>query len=187
MQIKIDVQGVEEVQRRLADLGRKVDPVLRGALNTTATKARAERYTAPLRPVLKPQFVRSAMKIKRARRGMMNSRIIPSSSGVPVTRYASWGFDPIDKTRARLWVRGRNGRKVAAGFVNPASVAKQPWRTKRTRMRVTDQNYLQPALGPSVAYWFKALTDQQTITWISSFLQREFEARMQKELAKGAR
>lgn len=183
MQVNICLQGVEQFQRTLAAAGRKIDPVLRGALNTTATKARAERYTTPLRPVLKPKFVRSAMKIKRARRGMMNSRIIPSSSGVPVTRYAGWGFDPVDRTRARLWVRGPNGRKVAAGFVNPASVGKQPWRTRGVKRAGT----LQPALGPSVAYWFKSLTDQQTITWISDFLQREFEARLQKELAKGAR
>lgn len=186
MQVQIKVYGTEMAMARLAEVGRKLDPVLRGALNTTATKARTERYVSPLRGTLKPQFVRQSMRIKRARRGLMNSRIIPSSSGVPVTRYAAWGFDPIDKTRARLWVRGPNGRKIAAGFVNPSSVAKQPWRTKRVSFRITN-NPLKPALGPSVAYWFKALTGGPTITWTNLFLQREFEKRLQREIAKGAR
>lgn len=187
MQVNLKVYGIEMARARLAQVSRNIEPVLRGALNTTATSTRAQRYVSQLRGSLKPQFARQSMRIKRARRGWMNSRIIPSSSGVPVTRYASWGFDPIDKTRARLWVRGPNGRKVAAGFVNPSSVAKQPWRTKRTRMRVTDQNFLMPALGPSVAYWFKALSDSRTINWTNAFLQQEFEKRLRAEIAKGGR
>lgn len=187
MQVTLKVSGVEMAKARLAAVNRAVDPVLRGALNTTATSTRRERYNKPLRGTLPSRLSNDSMRIKRARRGMMNSRVIPSSSGVPVTRYASWGYDPIDKTRARLWVRGPNGRKIAAGFVNPSSAAKQPWRTKRTRIRVTDQNTLNPALGPSVAYWFRKLSGKQTTVWVNAFLQREFEKRLQREIAKGAR
>lgn len=187
MQIALKVYGVDMAKARLAAVGRKVDPVLRGALNTTATKTRTDRYVKPMQGALDKQFVRQGMRIKRARRGMMNSRIIPSSSGVPVTRYRSWFFEWISPTRARLWVRGPLGRKLAAGFVNPSSAAQQPWRTKRTRIRVTDQNFLMPALGPSVAYWFRKFSTTKTINWTNTFLQQEFEKRLRKEIAKGAR
>lgn len=186
MQVSLKVYGVEMAKARLAEVGRKVDPVLRGALNTTATSARRERYNKPLRSAMPSQLINASMRVKRARRGWMNSRIIPSSSGVPVTRYAAWGYDPIDKTRARLWVRGPDGRKVAAGFVNPSSVAKQPWRTKRVSFRITN-NQPQPALGPSVAYWFRKLSTTKTINWTNAFLQQEFEKRLRREIAKGAR
>ncbi|MBN0308424.1 hypothetical protein JTL37_34640, partial [Pseudomonas aeruginosa] len=100
--------------------GRRVDPVMRGALNTTATQTRKQRYNEPMRPAFTSAFANRRIVIKRARAGRMNARLIPSSSGVNVTAYRRWIFEPINSTRARIYVVGPNGRKVAAGFVNPS-------------------------------------------------------------------
>lgn len=186
MQVSVKISGLEMAQARLAEVSRKIDPVLRGALNTTATKARTARYVNPLRSALPTVFSRRAMRLKRARGRLTNARIIPSSSGVPVTRYLGWGYTKISATRARIWVRGPNGHKVAAGFVNPSSFSRMPWST-RIKVRGAPKGFLSPALGPSVAYWFKQLTDRQTITWTNVFLQQEFEKRIRVEFAKGAR
>lgn len=189
MQLRVQIKGLEDARRKLERAGRRVDPSLRGALNTTATKTRAERYVKPLRASIQPKRVRGAMRIKRARRGMMNSRIIPSSAGIPVIHYKSWGFDAIDSTRARIWVRGPGSRKTGAGFVNPSSKNKLPLSTrssKNTRggKSYTYKRHLQLAQGPSVAYWFKGLSSSGTQSWVSAFLQEEFSKRMQKELDK---
>ena len=189
MQLKVQLKGLKEAQRKLERAGRRVEPVLRGALNTTATKTRAERYVKPLRASIQPKRVRGAMRIKRARRGMMNSRIIPSSAGIPVIHYKSWGFDAVDSTRARIWVRGPGSRKTGAGFVNPSSKNKLPLSTRSSKTTrggkaYTYKRHLQLAQGPSVAYWFKGLSSSGTQSWVSAFLQEEFSKRMQKELDK---
>lgn len=189
MQLRVKIKGLEDARRKLERAGRRVDPALRGALNTTATKTRAERYVKPLRASIQPKRVRGAMRIKRARRGMMNSRIIPSSAGIPVVHYKSWGFDAIDSTRARIWVQGPGSRKTAAGFVNPSSKNKLPLSTRssktgRSGKAYTYKRHLQLAQGPSVAHWFKSLSGSATQSWVSAFLQKEFSKRIQKELEK---
>lgn len=191
MQVKVRLVGMELAKARLAEVNRRVDPVLRGALNTTATKVRTERYVRPLSGTLKPQRLRAAMRVKRANSRRMNSRIIPSSSGVLVQNYRAWGFDQIDATRARIWVRGPSGRKIAAGFVNPSSLQKLPWSTRgrlaKGKKGAAQWAARQLAIGPSAAYWFKQLTDSQTIRWTNTFLQQEFERRIKREVAKGVR
>lgn len=191
MQLSVKLQGTELAKAMLATVNRSIDPVMRGALNTTATRTRKERFNAPMRGVMPSRRINRKLIIKRARRGRMNSRIIPSSSGIPVTEYSRWGFDPIDATRARVWVVGPNGRKIAAGFVNPSSTRKRPLRTrseKRTAKRTyTYQVGLEEALGPSMAYWFKQNSGSATVRWVNGFLQREFNRRIQAELAKGPR
>lgn len=191
MEMKVRLQGLPLAKAQLATVGRSVDPVMRGALNTTATTTRRERYTSRLRGVLPARQVNRRLVIKRARRGRMESRIIPSSSGIPVTDYSRWGFDPIDATRARVWIMGPNGKKIAAGFVNPSSRGRRPLRTrseKRTARRTyTYQAALQEALAPSAAYWFKQFSGQDTVRWVNAFLRREFERRIKAELAKGPR
>ncbi|MBA1227837.1 hypothetical protein [Stutzerimonas stutzeri] len=200
MRLSIKVSGLELAQARLAEVGRQVDPALRGALNTTATKARTERYVKRMRGVFKTSRlgsrlgnadVRGKISIKRARRGRMNSRIIPSSSGVRVDDYSRWFFEWISPTRARVFVFGLRGRKLAAGFVNPASIGQRPLSTRGDK-RVGAKQYrrnlkLQAAMGPSMAYWFKQLTDGQTIRWTNIVLQQEFERRIKREIAKGVR
>lgn len=191
MRVNVSLQGVGRAKRQLERMGRRVDPVLRGALNTTATKTRTERYVKPLKSTLKGKLVRKAMVVKRARRGRMNSRIIPSGAGIPVTEYSNWGFDPIDKTRARIWIRGVNGKKIAAGFVNPSGKKKMPLQTlSRKTARGKTYAYarkLQVANGFSAAYWFKQLSGGATVSWASDFLQREFERRMKAEIEKALR
>ncbi|MDY0186183.1 MAG: hypothetical protein RBR43_09935 [Desulfuromonadaceae bacterium] len=189
MQLKVKLKGVKEARRQLESASKRVDPVLRGALNTTATKARAERYVKPLSSSMQSKRVRGALVIKRARRGMMNSRIIPSSAGIPVIHYRSWGFDVIDKTRARIWVRGPGSRKIAAGFVNPSSNNKLPLSTRSAKTTKKGKSYqygrrLQLAQAPSIAFWFKQLSGSQTRDWVSGYLQKEFVKRLQKELDK---
>ena len=192
MNVTVKVLGLKEAERQLQAQAKKVDPVLRGALNTTATKTRTERFVKPLTQTIRPQRVRAALKVKRARRGRMDARIIPSSSGVLVVNYRTWGFDVIDATRARIWVRGPRGRKIAAGFVNPSSSQKLPLSTRSSKTTARGKTYayrraLQLARGPSTAYWFKQLATTQTIKWTSDYLQAEFAKRLQKEIDKGPR
>ncbi len=186
MQLQVKLSGLEMARARLAEVNRSIDPVLRGALNTTATRARAARYVTPMRGAIAPTVARRSMRIKRARGRLTNARIIPSSSGIPVTMYAGWGYKKISATRAQIWVRGPNGHKVAAGFVNPSSFSRMPWST-RIKVRGAPKGFLAPALGPSAAYWFKQLTDGKTVRWINGFLQQEFELRIRREIAKGVR
>ena len=192
MNVTVKVLGLKEAERQLQAQAKKVDPVLRGALNTTATKTRTERFVKPLTQTIRPQRVRAALKVKRARRGRMDARIIPSSSGVLVVNYRTWGFEVIDATRARIWVRGPRGRKIAAGFVNPSSSQKLPLSTRSSKTTARGKTYayrraLQLARGPSTAYWFKQLATTQTIKWTSDYLQAEFAKRLQKEIDKGPR
>ena len=186
--MSLRLSGVEQAVRRLNDVGAKVEPVMRGALNTTATQGRTQRYVRPMSRTIKPQRLRAALKVKRANSRRLNARIIPSSSGVLVVNYRNWGFDVLSPTRARIWVTGPNGRKVAAGFVNPSSAHKLPLSTRSVRAKgAKTYNYqraLQLAQGPSVAYWFKQLSGGQTIRWINAFLQQEFEKRIRREIAR---
>lgn len=188
LQVSVSAYSVTAASRQLRESGRKIDPVLRGALNTTATKTRAEQYVRPLRTTVRGKRLRQSLVIKRANRRWMQSRIIPSSAGIKVSEYSKWGYDPIDATRARIWVMGPNGRKIAAGFVNPSSAGKKPLRTRsEARQRSRTYTYstgLTEALGPSAAYWFRQLSDGQTVRWVNRFLQQEFERRVRRELLK---
>lgn len=189
--VRIRSVGTEFAKARLAEVNRSVVPVLRGALNTTATKTRAERYVKPLNKTFAGARTRKGMKVKRANTRYMNSRLIPSSAGVEVPEYKTWGIEPIDATRARIWVLGPKGRKIAAGFVNPSSKGRKPLSTRSSKT-TRNKTYaysrpVQTAQGPSIAFWFKALTDSATVRWVNIFLQQEFERRIKKEVAKGIR
>lgn len=190
MQLSVRAVGVPQAQARLGAIGADVTPVLRGALNTTATKGRTERYVKPMARSIKAQRLRSALKIKRANSRLLNARIIPSSSGILVVNYRGWGFDKIDATRGRLWVTGPSGRKIAAGFVNPSSAQRLPLSTRSSKTKGAKtyayKRPLQLAQGPSAAYWFKQLTDSQSIRWFNAFLQQEFEKRIRREIARSA-
>lgn len=198
MKVTVRVMGLKQAQKQLEDQAKKVDPVLRGALNTTAAKVRTERYVKLMRGIFKSSVLgrslssadlRGKIRLKRARRGLMNSRIIPSGSGVRVDDYRRWIFEVLAPTRARVYVYGLRGRKVAAGFVNPASNAQKPLRTRSSKTTARGKTYaykkaLGAAIGPSTAYWFKQLTTSQTLRWTTDFLQEEFAKRLTKELAK---
>ncbi|WP_325435167.1 hypothetical protein [Pseudomonas nitroreducens] len=182
--------GQERARALLAAQRRSVDPVIRGTLNTTATAARRERYVKQLMGTFgRRQFLNDRMKIKRANSRRLNARVIPSSSGVEVLSYRQWGSDRIDATRAVVWVRAPDGRKVAAGFVNPSSKRQLPWATRsakkgRSNAYRSEWGKRRVAMGPSVAYWFRRLSGGETIRWTSAFMQQEFERRMRRELAK---
>lgn len=189
MELRVRVEGIDQAQARLKAVGRRVDPVLRGAINSTATKARAERYVKRMKDTIPPKRTRGAIRISRARRNQMSALIVPSGAGVPVVYYKTWGFVAIDATRARIWVRGPMGRKTAAGFVNPSSQNKLPLQTRSYKKSKSGKEYsykrnLQLALAPSVAYWFKQLTNNQTRRWVENYLAAEFSKRIQKELDK---
>jgi hypothetical protein len=188
VRVSVNPVGFAAASRKLSEAGRKIDPALRGALNTTATKTRSERFVKPLRTTIKGKRLRSALKVKRANSRRMESRIIPSSSGVPVPQYAKWGYDAIDATRARIWVMSPSGKKIAAGFVNPSSTGRKPLISRTSRQgrsaAYTYNKKLQEAIGPSAAFWFKQLADLGTIRWTNAFLQKEFQRRIIKELNK---
>jgi hypothetical protein len=180
MQVSVRTLGYADAQRRLRNAGRRLEPVLRGTLNTTATKTRNERIIKPMKATIKGKRLRQALKIKRANTRRTESRIIPSSSGVLIADYAKWGYDAIDATRGRIWVTGLNGKKVAAGFVNPSSAGRKPLISRGLK----GGRKVQGAMGPSAAYWFKQLSDRATINWTNAFLQKEFKRRVEIELKK---
>jgi len=147
-------------------------------------------------------WVNKKIIIKRvnALKGRFDARLIPSSAGVYVTEYRRWGYQAIDATRARILVGSFKGHKVAAGFVNPSSFARQPLATRSSVTRHVKKrggrftyNYgagpggLMPAMGPSVAWFFKRLTNVTTVRWVNRRLEQEFQRRMRRELSKGAR
>lgn len=200
MRLAVSLQGEQQARARLEGIKNGFERVLRGALNTTATEARKTLYVQPLAVAFKGASVRKRLVIKRARSRRLNARIIPSSSGVEVIQYKRWGFDPISPTRARVWVMGPGGRKIAAGFVNPAGDKRQPLSTRSSRARsvgpgarnpqVTSYTYrraLQNAQGPSVAYWFRQLTTPKAVRWVNAFLQQELERRIRRELIRTGR
>lgn len=195
MNLGVRLVGRELAHARLAAIGRSVEPVARGAVNTTATRSRAERYVKPLSGTIDAPRLRRALRVKRANSRRMDARIIPSSSGVLVVNYRQWGFDVIDATRARIWVAGPSGKKIAAGFVNPSSRQRLPLSTRSGKTvqkaggqrTYAYQRALQLAQGPSVAYWFRQFTDAVTIRWTNIFLQQEFERRIRREIAKYSR
>ncbi|WP_312115301.1 hypothetical protein [Stutzerimonas nitrititolerans] len=203
LRIGLRPEGFEAAKRQLESIGRKVEPVLRGSLDTTATETRKRRYTPYIAPMFKGRsWVNRKIIIKRvnALKGRFDARLIPSSAGVYVTEYRRWGYQAIDATRARILVGSFKGHKVAAGFVNPSSFARQPLATRssvtryvKKRGRRFTYNYgagpsgLMTAMGPSVAWFFKRLTNVTTVRWVNRRLEQEFQRRMRRELSKGAR
>ena len=200
--LRIGVRPVafDAARRQLEAIGRQIEPVLRGTLDTTATEARQRRYTPHIAPMFRGRsWVNKRIVIKRvnARKGRFDARLIPSSAGVYVTEYKRWGYQAIDKTRARILVGSFKGHKVAAGFVNPASFARQPLATRSSVNRNVKKrggaftySYgtgLMPAIGPSVAWFFKQLTSVTTMRWINRRLEQEFQRRVRRELLKYSR
>ncbi|WAC45580.1 hypothetical protein OU997_05255 [Pseudomonas sp. SL4(2022)] len=202
MRIGISTQGFEAAKRQLESLGKNIDPVLRGALNTTAAEVRKRRYTPVLARMFKSSsWVNKRIVIKRVntRKGRFDARLIPSSAGVNVTEYRRWGYQAIDQTRARILVGVFKGHKIAAGFVNPSSFARRPLATRSSVTRnvkkrggaftykygTGTQTGVMPAMGPSVAFFFKRLTSATTVSWANQKLQQEFQRRMRRELLRG--
>ncbi len=113
-----------------------------------------------------------------------------------MTEYKRWGYQAIDKTRARILVGSFKGHKVAAGFVNPSSFARQPLATRQSVTRNVKKRggaftysygdgQLQAAIGPSVAWFFKQLTSVTTVRWVNRRLEAEFQRRVRRALLRG--
>lgn len=204
--LKIELRPVafDAAKRQLASIGRQIEPVLRGALDTTASDTRQRRYTPIIAKMFKGRsWVNKRIVIKRVntRKGRFDARLIPSSAGVYVTEYKRWGYQAIDATRARILVGSFKGHKVAAGFVNPSSFARQPLAARSSVTRMVKrrggqftysygagtQSGLMPAMGPSVAWFFKQLTTVTTVRWVNKRLEQEFQRRMRRELLKYSR
>ncbi|MCY1375541.1 hypothetical protein D9M69_629650 [compost metagenome] len=91
------------------------------------------------------------------------------------------------------------GHKIAAGFVNPSSFARQPLATRSSVTRFVKkrggnftysygagtQSGLMPAMGPSVAWFFRRLTTVTTIRWANRRLEIEFQRRVRRALLRG--
>ena len=204
--LKIGIRPVafDAAKRQLESIGRQIEPVLRGALDTTAADTRQRRYTPIIAKMFKGRsWVNKRIVVKRVnmRKGRFDARLIPSSAGVYVTEYKRWGYQAIDATRARILVGSFKGHKVAAGFVNPSSFARQPLATRSSVTRMVKrrggkftytygtgtQSGLMPAMGPSVAWFFKQLTTATTVRWVNRRLEQEFQRRMRRELLKYSR
>lgn len=202
--LKIGVRPVmlDAARKQLASQGKSVDPALRGALDTTASETRQRRYTPIIAPMFKGRsWVNKRIVIKRVNtlKRRFDARLIPSSAGVYVTEYRRWGYQAIDKTSARILVGSFKGHKIAAGFVNPSSFGRQPWATRSSVTRFVKKrggNFtytyeagtksgLMPAMGPSIAWFFKRLTTVTTIRWVNRRLEIEFQRRVRRALLRG--
>lgn len=183
MQLGVRLEGVEAARRQLSDINRKVEPVMRGALNTTATRTRQTQYIKPIGALFyDKQSLRRRLVIKRAGRNRNDARIIPSSSGIPILQWPGWKYSAVSQTRGVIYIRTLRGRKIAAGFVNPSATKGHPLRSKG--FKGAGGRKVKPALGPSIAYFFKQITNAGTIRWTNQFLQQEFEKRFQRELTR---
>lgn len=183
MEYRVRIDGLERAVKQFEGLGRKMDPVMRGTLNTTATQSRSKQFMPKLQKVIPNKaFLRKRLVVKRAGRNRNDSRLIPSSSGIPLHYFADWVALRVAPTRAKIFVRGINGRRLAAGFINPSSKKQLPLRTRG--FRGANGNVYKEALGPSLAAFFRQVTNADSYRWINQFLQAEFERRMKKELAK---
>lgn len=201
LRVGVRAEGFEAAKRQLESLGKRIEPALRGALDTTASDSRKRIFTPAIAPMFKGRsWVNKRIAIKRvnARKGRFDARIIPSSSAVYVTEYKRWGYQIISATRARILVGSFKGHKIAAGFVNPASFARQPLSTRSSVTRNVkkrggaftyryDADGLAPAMGPSIAFFFKRLATVTNIKKINRKLEQEFQRRVRKELLKGAK
>ncbi len=201
LRIAVTAHGFEAAKKQLESLGRKVEPVLRGALDSTAMDVRKSRYTKVIASMFKgASFVNKRIVVKRvnARKGRFDARLIPSSSGVQVPDYRRWGYQIVNATRARILVGSFKGHKIAAGFVNPSTFMRHPLSTRSQKARnlkkpkpgAQSKAYVynhgvQTAMGPSVAWFFKRLTTGATIKYTNQKLQNEFAKRLRKELLKG--
>lgn len=180
MQVSVKLVGVEQVQKRLDEIGRSIDPVLRKAVNRTATGTRQQKYVKPLqRLFVDRKALRRGFAIRPAGKRISNARIVPSSAGVPIPSWAGWNYSVVAPTRARIFVRSLQGRKLAAGFVNPASARKLALRTRGAR---ASANKPRTALGPSLAYFFRQMTNDQLIRWVNAYLQQEFRKQIEAEV-----
>lgn len=192
MRVGIRQEGLEAAKAQLASIGRSVNPVMRGTLDTTAVEVRRRRYVPAIAPMFKSRrFVVDRIVLKRVkpRKKVFDARLIPSSSSVYVTEYKRWGYRALDETRARISVGSFKGHKVVAGFVNPSSFARQPWRTRTERAgngkKYRYESQLKPALGPSIAFYFKRMTNRATIEFANKRMEIEFQRRLRRELLKG--
>lgn len=199
LRMGVRAESFAAAKLQLASLGKSVDPALRGALDNTATETRKRRYTPLIAPMFRGRsWVNKRIIIKRvnARKGRFDARLIPSSAGVYVTEYKRWGYQAIDQTRARILVGSFKGHKVAAGFVNPSSFGRQPLATRQSVTRNVKKRggaftysygngQLQPAIGPSVAWFFKRLTSVTTVRWVNKHLDAEFQRRVRRALLRG--
>lgn len=190
MKVTAKLSGVTQAKALLAGKRKLVEPTLIKSLNTTGTKARTERYVKPMNKALMAARVRKAIRHRRANKRRIWTALVPSGASVPVATYRQWGFEEAGHpTRARIWVMGVDGKKTAAGFVNPLSQHQLPLSTRYSRQKkgvITQHKYqnLQPAPGPSVAFWFKGLTTSATHKWAGDYLRDEFTRRMNAELKK---
>ncbi len=191
------LQGEEMARARMDAIGKAVEPVLRGALNTTARRARKEIFVPALSPLFrKRSWLNKRLTIKLAGTRRLNARIVPSGAGVPVMDRPGWRFIPLSATRARITVPGLGGStKVAAGFVNPSGAKQRPLATRSEKARNLKRpkggpatyRYewgLKPAYGPSIAFYFRQVADSRAVTLIGSMLQEEFERRLREAEAK---
>lgn len=198
MRVGITIQGEKLAKARLAAIGRELEPDLRGAMNTTIRWARRDEYIKELRKLFPDRgFLMQRMKVKLAGTRRMNARLIPSSSAVYVAERDGWSWRavPGHRNRARIFVPDLMGQKLAAGFVNARSQNRAPLSTRSSKARVLKKppkvagsHYLYPtglgpAMGPSVAYYFKRLSTQQRIRRINARLQNELERRVRRREA----
>lgn len=200
LRIGISAHGIDSAKRQLESIGKRVEPALRGALDTTAVEVRKRRYTPEIAKMFKGRsWVNKRIIVKRVntRKGRFDARLIPSSAGVYVTEYKRWGYQQVSPTRARILVGSFKGHKVAAGFVNPAGFARRPLSSRNSVTRSVKKrggahtytygkDVLGPAMGPSVAFYFKRLTNAATLKYANRQLQAEFQRRVRRELLRGA-
>ncbi|MDU4255578.1 hypothetical protein [Pseudomonas sp.] len=196
MKVRVQMVGVEQARRRLAEIGRSVEPDLRGGLNSAVRRGRKELYLPDLlRLFPSSRMLNRAMALKLAGTRRLNARIIPSSSGVRVRDRKGWqrGMGTTSgPTRSQIYVPDLTGRKLAAGFVNPEGRQKSPLATHSRRGGGSGRSYRYgrsevpvDALGPSVAYYFRRLSNVQRVRLIGAIAQQEFERRVRMRLAKG--
>jgi len=134
---------------------------------------------------LKKKQVRGALASKRAGSRNPAARLVASSRGLPATDYPvrvqRVGYGK-NATRGRIVLPWFGREKVAAGFINPLGKKGAPLRTRSHKGKFTRPR---PAVGPSVAAAFTAMSKSRVTKVTRDATVENIKADLKKLAAKG--
>lgn len=181
--MRIQVNGLEELQENLAAMPRETDRALVNTLNKGASFGRRLIVVPAAQATgLRRKVLNGMIPLQRAKTKNLEARIKPSSAGIPVPEYR-WRHVATGKhpTRHRILVGWPGGEKVAAGFVNPFGTYKAPLTTRLYAYRGDKSLYV--ALGPSAAALRKVLYQDSEARETSNFMATEMQAQLARIVA----
>lgn len=166
--------GLESISRHLDLLDEDIQRAGRSAVNKTLTVIRKKLVNQIHQDTgISRKRLRARFRTKRAGLRRRVGYVVAESWGVPAHWYRGVTYEPVSRTRARVyvpWVGG--GRKLVSGFINPSGKKRAPLRawTHKSKLRVPET-----ALAPSVAAVVKQIVDDGFRDDVRKVLAEKFE------------